>query len=155
ACMPPGATEVERMQLAKIVALLVVAGCSTPELKPAGTANQGGPAAVQEHAGVRVYADPSAWRGSLVVQRELVPVELGIENAGAEPLHFSRADVALVGPGHRLLSVAPEQIALEAEPVSLGLDPRTPEYFQVQGGQSYHPPRADQPTVEARAAAIK
>lgn len=139
-----------------IASLSVVAalGCNYAELRPAGDAQGRGLAADVARGGVRVGADPLAWRGSLVVQRELVPIELTIENRGTQNLYFSRADVALVGSQHRLVPIAPEQVALAPERVSLGLDPGTPEYLQSEGTAYYYPPEEEQPAAEVRAAAI-
>jgi len=136
------------MQLGKIVTLaLVAAACSHGELQPASSAPQ-------ENAGVRVFADPGAWRGDLAVQRELVPVELVIENRRAEPVYFSTVDVKLIGPERRLDALAPERVKIEQERVSLGLDPRTPEFLQYSAGQEYHPPFELGPTTQVRQAAI-
>ncbi len=61
-------------------------------------------------AGVRVIADPEGWRGSVTVEERLVPVELIIENQSGRTLHFSRADVALVGSRYSVNPLAPEAI---------------------------------------------
>ncbi len=130
----------------------VAAGCAQAELTPASGARS--PTAAREERGIRVYADPVAWQGSLVVQRELVPIELVIENRGTEIVYFDRGDVTLVGSHHRLITLAPEQVELAPERLSLGLDPGTPEFLQSQGAAYYHPPEQEQPTAEVRAAAI-
>ncbi len=150
------------MRVASLLTTLLVLGCVRSELRPADDARQfppGGPAVVDQRAGVRVIANPEGWEGSVTVEEKLLPVELVIDNLSPQAVYFSHGDVMLVGTRHSVKPLAPEKIQrIRPQRTSVGLPP---DHIDYEGGDvtllasvSRANEEETRPAKEARAAAI-
>ncbi len=121
--------------LVSVAGTLLFAACATRYLVPARDAERLYPestAVVEERAGVQVIADARAWRGSLDVLDEYVPVWLSITNRTGRSLYVSPVDVELVGEKLRARAELP--LAFDPQP----LQTTESEAFQAPDVQ---PPR--------------